>query len=293
MTGTQFHQRLVAIDRELSARSIPVPGRFVWAWHFFSGETTLRFRSEEPHLGPYEGSNLCHSILRWYKLHYPTHATMGHEWGPRLLVIRGEVFYVQIPAHFNPSGPLDAFRFIQGLSPALRELLDVEESARIQAAYNRLFWQASDLALIWTEWCAPRRHGLASDLIDRGWRDLRASCEAFSDKAPDAVLFTAQQGPEKYLKALLAIHDPKLTEDGLRKAYGHKIPKLLAACTSFVPELSKHSGQIHGLDYGPDVRYHRQAISSREVVRVIDLAHDVCHAAAGHLLAARRTGKYA
>ncbi len=229
--------------------------------------------AKDPRRGPYEGQNLCHSVWDWYAKHYPVQATFGHDWGPRLLIIRGEAFKADIPVRINSDTSLDAFNYIRALSPSLQKMLDDEERESIQSIYNGFFAQASELAMNWTRWCTPPRPGLVSSLIHRGWEDLKASCQAFSIRDPTAVLFTAQQGPEKYMKAMILIDEPTLSENDLRKKYGHRIPELLKKCGQIDPCFTVFGANMHLLDYGPEVRYHCRPVSSQRVVAITNLAH--------------------
>lgn len=284
MTTAEFDRLMSEIDRELIVCGVPASQRFILAYFRLTGERTLEVQKRDRRVGPYEGANLYWSVVDWYTAQYPAQVTIGYDWGPRLLVLRGEVFRAEIPVHLNPGRPLDALRFLPELSIPLRESLTADERRAIQTTYNQFFNQASDLALNWTRWCAPRQHGLVSDLIDRAWQDLRGACQAFSIHDPASVLFAAQQAPEKYLKAMIVVHDRALTEDTLRKKYGHKVPKLAEVCKQIDPAFARFDVDLRRLDYGPDVRYHRQAMRGRDVVQVIDLAHDICHTAAMHLL---------
>src|SRR5262249_31005752 len=87
----------------------------------------------------------------------------------------------------------------------------------------------------------------------------------------------------KYLKAMMLVDDPALTEEDLRKKFNHRIPKLLEKCVQIDPSFARFQEHVHLLDYGPDVRYHRKAVSTRKVVAITDLAHALCHAVAKRL----------
>jgi hypothetical protein len=124
-----------------------------------------------------------------------------------------------------------------------------------------------------------------SSLIHRGWGDLRGACQAYSLHDPTAVLFAAQQAPEKYLKAMILIDDPTITEGDLRnKKYGHDISNLLRNCVRIDSDFDRFSEYVHLLGYGPNIRYHCDAISTTKVVAITNLAHALCHAVAKRLL---------
>jgi hypothetical protein len=110
------------------------------------------------------------------------------------------------------------------------------------------------------------------------------ACEYALHRNPGSVLFVAQQGPEKYMKALLTVNDPLMTEDQLRNKFGHKLPTLFGACVQIERGLEPHRHRITMLDYGPRVRYHSSPMMQQEAVDIIDLAHDLCQVVALHLL---------
>ena len=114
---------MIDTDRQLIERGVPVPQRLILAWFYLTKGQTLHYRDWDDRFGPYELPNLHLSICDWYVERFPDQATIGHDWGPRLIIIRGEVFQADIPVHFNPDLPLDAFGFIRGLSVPLRESL--------------------------------------------------------------------------------------------------------------------------------------------------------------------------
>jgi hypothetical protein len=287
MTQVEFETRMNEIDRRLSDDEVQVPLRPILAWFALSDAKTLEFLERDPHSGPFAGPNLQHSIQDWYVARFPAQATVQPQWGPRLVLIRGVPFRARIPVYFNPAGPLDAFKYIEDLGPALRASLDAEEVVRIQAKYNRCFDQASLIALNWTTYCCPMAHGLVSHLIHKGWEDLRVSCKGFLPDDPSATLFTCQQAAEKYLKAMILVKEPSLTDIDLRTRYNHGVAKLLEECERIDPGLSPLKEDVSLLAFKPAVRYQRNKLFPREVVKTADFAHDVCHAVARHLLNAK------
>jgi len=204
------------------------------------------------------------------------------------MIIRGLVYSAEIPVIFNSSLPLDGFRYLPNVPAALRETLDQSERAEINTKYNALFIQGSHLAMAWLASHLRPRSRLARQLLDAGRADLRMACECSLDRNPGSVLFVAQQGPEKYLKALLVVDDPALTDDQLRKDYNHKMLAILEACIRIEPRLERYRNRIELLNFGPQVRYQSSPITPQKAVEIIDLAHDISHTVALHLLSRRR-----
>ena len=104
------------------------------------------------------------------------------------------------------------------------------------------------------------------------------------NRNPGSVLFVAQQGPEKYFKALLVVTNPVLTDHDLKNKFGHRISALFEACRSIEPKLELYRDQMAILTFGQQVRYQSLRISLQKAVEIIDLAHDLCHTVAMHLL---------
>ncbi len=255
MEQAEFDDRMNSIDQRLAVRGCPVSVRPVMAWRELSGAKTLDFLAKEPKLGPYEGPNLYWSVQGWYTARYPTKSVIGHDWGPRPIIIRGLVYLAEIPVIFNTTMPLDAFRYLPGVPDAMQQSLTPTERAEINTKYNRFFIQGFDLAMAWSEWHRRLEASLASQLLDAGRADLRMASEYAFERNPGSVLFAAQQGPEKFLKALLVVKDPSLTEPKLKKKFNHKIPLLFDACVKLDAGFEQHRNRIAWLAYGPEVRY--------------------------------------
>jgi hypothetical protein len=284
MDQVLFDARMNSLDKDLAGRGRNITIRFLDTFHAVTGASRVDFLPRDPSLGPYEGPNLLWAMIDWYAERYPKQMLIGADWGPRPIVIRGVVYHAEIPVHFNPSSPLDAFGFLHDVPPALRRALDSTEEEGVQRRYNQLFVQASDMTLLETKWQVHSGGGLVGQLLRTGRADLRMICDYILSREPGAVLFAAQQGPEKFLKALLSFADPTLTEGQLKAKYGHKVPQLLEAGAKVAPGLAHLRSRVGLLDFGPDVRYRCQAITPVEAVEVIDFSHDICHKIALHLL---------
>jgi hypothetical protein len=284
MDQAEFNDRMKAIDRQLAATGRPIPVRTIAAWFMLTGEKCLDILRKDRNLGPYEGPNRFWTILDWYKELYPTQSVIGYDWGPRPMIIRGVVYSALIPVLFNPSRPLDAFRYLPDVPLALRETLDQSEQTEVRTKYNMLFAQSSVLAMTWSEWHGRPGGGLASELLDAGRADLRMAAEYALDRNPGSVLFVAQQAPEKYFKALLVVDNPLLTDGQLRNKFGHNMRVLFDACAKIETGLERHRSSVSKFDYGPEVRYQSSKMTLRQAVDIIDLAHDICHTVALHLL---------
>jgi hypothetical protein len=284
MTQIEFDDRMSLIDQALAASNCPIAMRSVHAWFQVSGKKQLQFLPRYENLGLFDGPNLYWSVQSWYTSRYPTKSLVGHDWGPRRIVIRGSLYAAQIPVIFNPSETLDAFQYFPEIPEALRQALTPTERTEINVKFNWFFRQGSDLALASSETGRVLGSDLALQLLTAGRADLRMASEYAFERNPGSVLFAAQQGPEKFLKALLVVKDPSLTEQKLKKDFGHRIPDLFEACLHFDTAFEKYRARITMFHYGQEVRYQASSITTQEAVDIIDLAHDLCHTVALHLL---------
>jgi HEPN domain-containing protein len=167
------------------------------------------------------------------------------------------------------------------------ELLSTNEKREIEKAFNAFFRQASDINLNMTVW-RSESPGLLTELLERGWADLRDAGTAFRPNDPTSVLFTIQQAAEKYLKALLVAHGIATTEEELRKKFGHDVSKLVTACLTICPRLERLEPHVQLLSYGANVRYERAQVNAGEVIARMNLAHAICHACATSLLSVQK-----
>jgi len=285
MTRAEFEKRMLEIDNRLADREIPALLRAIHSWFEFMGkDKSLSSEPPDRSKGPYEWPNLSYRIEEWYEQHYPVHSVIHTDWGKRHFLIRGEVFAARMPLAMNAFGQLDVFDYLQDLSESVRDLLSEEEKTGLQETYNAFYTQASDIALCWTVLGRDGEQVLVHRLLDRGWADLRGTCESFMPNDPTAVLFSVQQAVEKFLKAFLAFHSPGLTEGELKGKYGHKVKTLLQDCAAIDDRFEQFLNQIDLLSYGTEVRYERQRLGKGEVIHRMDLAFAVCHAAAWLLL---------
>jgi hypothetical protein len=285
MTNEEFDSRMRAIDQLLAAHGVSLYVRPLHAWSLLTGKTRLVGPvPPDPARGPYEEPNLIGTITAWYDRYYPAHGHVEGDWGPRLILIRAEVFLAHIPVVYNPEQPPDALKCIKGLSDSLLTALTADERAHIQKRFNTFFLQASDLALCFVAFSTPRKTGLMGELLVAGWADPRCACRSFRPQEASAVLFPMQQATEKYLKAFLVGADAALTDQQLRKRYGHNIRRLLDGCRHVDGAFDQYDPLIKALEFSAEVRYRPPAITLVDALRTVDIAHAICHLVAVRLL---------
>jgi hypothetical protein len=291
MDRAEFERRMEEVDKQLAAQQCSAFVRPLLAWARLASPGEILGNEPELSSDPFVGNNLMCRIEEWYRTFFPVHSTtaaMRSGWGSRLFLIRGEVFRARIPLIFNARHRLDAFEYIDDLSDALRLALDENERSAIQDMFNHFYVQASDLNLCRTTHGAQHKPGIVGELIERGLADLRACCDAFAPNDPTAVMFSAQQAVEKYMKAFLVNNAPETTDTELRSKYGHGMAKLLSACELIDPVFSRVTPHIGKLAFGAEVRYQRATLGTKEVIDIVNLAYGVCHLIAKILLAQLR-----
>jgi len=284
MTHTEFASILEKIDSQLSKEEIPVIHRpLVAATRFPSEDKFLGFFPPDPRQGRYEGPNLIPSIVEWYKFFYPKQAVFPDRFQTRIMLIRGGIFRTRIPFGFNLFGKLSVFDHIDDFPQNLHTLLSDTDRHTLQSKFNQFYLETSNI-LLSQQVVTFNRHPLANTLLRTGWADLKMCGDGFDDHDPASALFPAQQGVEKYLKAFLSCADTALTENALRKQYGHNVLKLLQDCSTRASTFEQVIPYSQKLAYGPEVRYKRPNMYVSDVLDRIDLSYAICNLVANTLI---------
>jgi len=285
MTEQEFLRIIEALDLQLGNEGVQAFFRPLVACVRFpcSGKLVGSF-PEDPVVGRYEGPNLQYRIHEWYHKHYGRLTTIPGVWQERLTLVRGQVFKIDIPLIFNATNTLSAFEYIPEMPLEFRDMLRSEEREDIQRQFDEYYRQTSDTALCLTVMrrCADKTSCFS--LLSAGWSDLTTCGKAFTPEDPGASLFPAQQATEKYLKVILLFNDPELSDDNLKRKYGHKIALLAQECTKIDARFSQFLPSVHMLDYGQEVRYKRPHLQLSEIVDRVNLSHSACHLVAQSLL---------
>ena len=285
MTEREFLRIIETVDLQLGNEGVQAIARPLWACvRFPCPNKLIGSYPEDPSFGPYEGPNLQYRIHEWYQEHYGTLTTLPKTRQQRLILVRGQLFKINIPMVFNAFNTLNVFEHIPEMPAEFREMLTPADREEIQQSFNVFYRQTSD-----TELCRIRVRGCADktscySLLCAGWSDLTTCGQAFSPQDPGASLFPAQQATEKYLKAMLLFSDPGLSDDALKRKYGHKIARLAEECSKIDVRLSQFLPHAHMLDFGQEVRYKRPHLELVEIVDRVNLSHGTCHLVALSLL---------
>jgi HEPN domain-containing protein len=287
MNEHEFSVRINEIDRELAARGMSVPARSLVAVLSFGFQNRVVFPRppRDRSLGSYDGPNLQWAVAEWYAQHYGPQVAVGG-FGKRLLLIRGHVFFVTLPAIFNPEREIPALGYVENISESLVAILTDEEKGQIQWKFNTMFNQASRLALLSVKMSLfkGKNANLANELLTRGLTDLHASVSSFIQSDPTANVWSSQQAAEKFLKAYLAIQDDQWDETNLRKRFSHDLVDLLAEVTKHEQSFSQTARYVSKINLPPSARYDATRSSREEAVEIIDIAHAICDLVAQILL---------
>lgn len=286
MTEAEFSGRMNEIDQGFASLGTSVPIRSMQAIYAFYGSKEFKglISQRSPRnskIGPYEGSNLYWAIHDWYMKHYYQQMIVG-SLGERLMIIRAQVFRVELPAIFNPKEEIPAFEHIEGFSTELFSILSEEEKRAVQQKFSVMFSHASRLARLSVriDLLKGKNARLASDLIKRGLSDLHASVTAFVQRDPGANIWSAQQAAEKFLKAFLCVQDEQLDERLLKDRFGHDLEKLLSAAAKVADIFSKVEPHIQKLNVPPADRYKSSKYSLAEAVELIDVSFWIANSVA-------------
>jgi hypothetical protein len=281
MLPEEFHLEMVRLDRNLAEKGMPANIRMLHVFFRMSGLASLDLPFKcDPTLSPYEGVNLMQSIENWYKQHYPAHVICVPDFGKRPLIIRGEVLSLKLPLIFNGDPEkLCAMQYVEDAPPSLVSILDDDEKAAVQDKFNHFFKQASRLALLTV--LVRRSHnwpnaGLVKDLILSARADLNSAAAAAQPGDPGAYSWCSQQAVEKSLKAYLALSDPKMNSERMKKHFGHNLAKLLAECCKHSPVFNQVLPFAADMSVAPEARYESPNRNVVHVIYTIDLAFATC-----------------
>jgi len=271
---------MVAVDKELALKGIPAALRSFHAYFSISGAKSMRGHTNfDPSLGLYEGTNLFLSIDEWYVATYPRRVISARDFGARPVLIRSELFLMQIPAapNANPE-TMSAMKYIEGICGSLVQILDQNEKDDIQARFNLYFREGSRLALLGVrtkEFSGPNAP-LAAALIAHGLADLHSVSRSILQSQPSAHLWSAQQAVEKLLKAYLSLCDPAMNVAKLKRTFGHNLSFLLKECAKHCAAFQQASQDIARVNINPEERYQGAVVAVGDVLAAIDTAYAIC-----------------
>ena len=103
------------------------------------------------------------------------------------------------------------------------------------------------------------------------------------ERNPGSVLFAAPTRTGEVSRSVLVVKDPSLTKQKLKKDFGHRIPELFEACLNFARP-SRSTATNNNVPLRTRSAYQASSITTQEAVDIIDLANDLCHTVALHLL---------
>jgi hypothetical protein len=296
LNAESFHKLMVETDKVLAKKEIPAAIRVFFAYGKIRGPGSYEMNQEiDPAYGPYEGSNLLLSIQNWYKKYYPPTSIYVKPFGKRPVLIRGEIFLLNLPPAFNiDPETIPVSKNIEGITEGLLQILDNTEIRELQKRFNLYFMQASRLAFFHLK----VRDGLDSpnkklvlDLVFSAYGELNSAGRSIIQGEPSAYIWCIQQSVEKFFKAYLAFAKPEITAEDLRKKFGHNLQKLVKETCIHCEAFKQVLPHIELVDISPDMRYKPPKLTLAEAIEKIDTAHNICDLIVRVFLSQLRCGK--
>ncbi|MFA5239085.1 MAG: HEPN domain-containing protein [Phycisphaerae bacterium] len=281
MNAEDFYKLMVETDKVLAKKEIPAAIRVFHAYGKFRGPGSYEMNQEiDPAYGPYEGSNLLSAINDWYKKHYPPESIHVKSFGKRPVLIRGEIFLLNLPPAFNiDPETIPVSKNIEGITEGLLQILDNTEIRELQNRFNLYFMQASRLELLCIKVCDdldnPNKK-LIQDLFFSAYGELNSASRSVIQGKPSAYIWCIQQAVEKFFKAYLAFAKPEITAEDLRKNFGHNLQKLVKETCIYREAFKQVLPHIELVDISPDMRYKPPKLTLAEAIEKIDIAHKIC-----------------
>lgn len=281
MNAEDFHKLMVDIDRALARKEIPAAARVLFAYGQIRGPGSYEINTEvDPAYGPYEGNNLFSSIEDWYKKYYPAKSINVKPFGKRPILIRSELFTLNLPTAFNINPEkIPVSKNIEGITEGLLEILDNTEMRELQNRFNLYFMQASRLALFSLKVCDDldtTNKKLVQDLVFSAYGELNSVSRSIIQGEPSAYIWCIQQSVEKFFKAYLAFVKPEITAENLRREFGHNLQKLVEECCIYCETFKQVLPHIGLVDISPDMRYKLPKLTLREAIEKVNIAHNIC-----------------
>lgn len=275
MTREEFLKRIKSADSKLSEEGVPVYQRtFLKAYQLVRNPGEFNI----PLLGvvnkslypDYVGPNLIDRINEWYKEIYGDKVYPNWDCGTLPVIIGNELYQMRIPMVFGEDVQFDPFLEISGLTQAMRNSLDPQETARLDSLYREgyaLIYEMEDLRmLLFDPEHDPKTYTQAELILANAFedRDTAMRCLSGIEINTNAASFHSQQLAEKMLKGLLLIKNICTAEE-LKSKYGHKLQKLFERCEDVWPILNSvrsHSALLSNISM--EIRYSQNKLSATD-----------------------------
>lgn len=280
LNAESFHRLMTEIDKVLAEKGIPAFVRVFFAYGEIRGPGTYSAPKVDPVCSSYEGDNLFFAIEDWYKKHYPSKSIHVKPLGKRPVLVRSELFTLNLPAVFNVNPEtIPVSKNIEGITEGLLQILDNTEIRELQNRFNIYFQQASRLNLL----CVTISHDLNNrngklirELIFSAYGELNSASRSVVQGEPGAYIWCVQQSVEKFFKAYLAFVKPEITAEDLRKKFGHNLQKLVKESCTYCETFKQILPHIGLVDISPDMRYKPPNLTNAQAIKKIDLAYSMC-----------------
>jgi hypothetical protein len=280
LNAESFHRLMTEIDKVLAEKGIPASVRAFSAYGKIRGPGIYSAPEVDPACSSYEGDNLFFTIEDWYKKHYPSKSIHVKPLGKRPILVRSELFTLNLPSVFNVDPEtIPVSKNIEGITEGLLRLLDNTEIRELQNRFNLYFKQASRLQLLCVKICHDlnnRNEKLVRELIFSAYGELNSAGRSVIPGEPGAYIWCIQQSVEKFFKAYLAFVKPEITAEDLRKKFGHNLQKLVEESCSHCDAFKQVIPYIELVNISPDMRYKPPNLTNSQAIEKIDSAHNIC-----------------
>lgn len=284
MDEAEFRDLMEEVDAELARRQVPLPARTFAAYLSIASRWLSVPQGDWPAQGPYCLANISGTIQEWYTERYGDECVDKGRRVRRPVMIRGAVYWLEVPYVLSAEHPPPATDCIPGLTVNLRNALTRKARDELQRQLCCFYGQTLLLRCLWVRIITGVAHGLADQLLVRGSEDLEHATAAFDGSAPSAILFPCQQATEKFLKAALVLADAEITEQTLKSRYGHNIGKLMEAVQAEGLLGSESRPHAMLLASTSETRYGNIQLSPAEAIEALNSAWAVCYDVGQRLL---------
>ncbi len=269
--NTEFHEKMLSIDKELAKKGVPVYERAFQAFPIAAPDyrgPLMGAGIDRSTYGEYEGPNLLDKIHNWYKQVYGKRASAARDLGKVPIIIRDEIYLVRIPLVYA-TPEINILPFIEGLTPRAARRLSVAELDEIQNKFTEGYSLEQEFEDLYSPLDTENGAKIKNNpFLDSALQDRDAAVDCL-DKGIDTngAVFYSQQLAEKMLKAVL-FHLANMSEEEITQKYGHSIADIYKDVTNYAESPVRISSEINYISqYEMDIRDSDSQVSDSDAVK--------------------------
>lgn len=246
-TGESFEEQLKRIDADLAGDGVPIELRGMAASKRLMNDAKM-----------FAGFDTFGKVEDWFRRKYGDRSLQNPDRGRIPLWISGAVFVGRVPLVFGAVA-LEPFKLIAGLTAEVLDSLSVSEKACVVEQFKAGVDLVYELDTLRNRESAPvpslRLGGVALDFLKAAVSDCARAVDALEVSDFRNSCFHSQQFAEKIMKCFLAERKGAKSDAEVR-SYGHKLQKLLQACSAESVRFYDVANDVHPLSkVTMDVRY--------------------------------------